>query len=534
LGQASLTLPDRKYYIEAWNNSAYNVYYETMVNTSIKMGASEETAKNEMKDVLEFETQLATISVPIEKQRDKSSQYNLFSKGELILKFKNVRIYNINHYLRLDQIIDSLSGNKIENDEIVNVAEPSFFEKLNELIPKTKKRTLANYIIWRFVLESLPHLSNNWKEIHFSLIGAISGNKVDTSRSEFCLQSVSEYLHIALSSLYIKSKLKKNRKIKREVRMEFKKTASKLVKELLITSKKEFSNIDWMEEETKQKALEKLNAFISLTAYPQQFLKTKKVENYFSEYKIVGEYYEDYFASQKFAVDKQSKKLRWKNKRNDWKEIPNVLNTNAYNEIGKNKFIILLGILQPGLFDGNSRNCMNVARIGSVISHEIFHSFDDEGRQYNKFGNLQNWWDNKTNATFFEKQECVIKQYSKYYVSDIDKYLNAINTQGENIADIAAAVLSYKTFKRLIKSGKCDLCEANKSKFNNDQLFWIYYAQTTSSNNFVKNILSDPHSPGEFRVVGPLSDNVDFSKSFNCGEATPMNPVNKCTNTGVL
>ncbi|RWS20549.1 hypothetical protein B4U80_05213, partial [Leptotrombidium deliense] len=215
-----------------------------------------------------------------------------------------------------------------------------------------------------------------------------------------------------------------------------------------------------------------------------------------------------------------------------WKNVGNVLPTNAYNDFNKNVFVILLGILQPPFFDANSRNCMNIAKIGTVVAHEIFHAFDDQGRQFDKFGNLRNWWDNETNNAFLDRQQCVIKQYNKYFVSQVGRYVNGINTQGENIADIAAVVTAYKTFKRMVKNKQCEICSRSSIKYNVDELFWIQYGQlycgNTQKETLLRQVLSDPHSPNEFRVIGPLSDSIDFSKSFNCPKESQGNPTEKC------
>ncbi|RWS19656.1 membrane metallo-endopeptidase-like protein 1-like protein, partial [Leptotrombidium deliense] len=266
LNQVSLALPDRKYYIEGFKNSAYQAYFKLMVDCAKKMGATDENANSDMKEVLELETQLAQITVPEEEMRDADSQYNLINKKSLVQKYEN---------LQLNNLIDYLSGNTFSDAEELNVAVPPYLDRLNDLIPKTKKRTLANYIIWRVVLESLPHLSQDWRDLYFQFTQTLDGSKSDVPRSQFCLLRVSANFDIALSSLYILKNVRLNNKIQQE--------ASIIVNEVIKTAKQELRKIEWMQDSTKQQAIEKLNQLISITAYPKEYLNTKKVDKQYAE-----------------------------------------------------------------------------------------------------------------------------------------------------------------------------------------------------------------------------------------------------------
>lgn len=189
-------------------------------------------------------------------------------------------------------------------------------------------------------------------------------------------------------------------------------------------------------------------------------------------------------------------------------------------------------MLQGHFFAGDRPNYMNYGGVGYVIGHELTHGFDDLGRLYNADGNLAEWWHPETKRAYLEKTQCIIEQYGNYSDKTVNMSLNGVNTQGENIADNGGLKLAYRAYvasmhKSLVKDPLLP-----GLPYNSEQLFWISAAQTWCSveRPEIKRILiaNDAHAPGQFRVLGTITNSKEFSADFKCAIGTPMNPVQKC------
>ncbi|CAG2110395.1 unnamed protein product [Medioppia subpectinata] len=174
---------------------------------------------------------------------------------------------------------------------------------------------------------------------------------------------------------------------------------------------------------------------------------------------------------------------------------------------------------------------MNFGAIGTVIAHEITHAFDDIGKQFDKYGNNENWWHSTTDTMFKNRTQCLINQYNGYVLQDIATNLNGINTLGENIADNVGVREAFKAYKSYVKQHPKELTLPGL-RYTPEQLFWITYGNVwcTQVRPEVSKMFVDKetHSPARFRVIGTLSNLKEFSQSFNCPEGSPMNPLNKC------
>jgi predicted metalloendopeptidase len=174
---------------------------------------------------------------------------------------------------------------------------------------------------------------------------------------------------------------------------------------------------------------------------------------------------------------------------------------------------------------------MNYASIGLVIGHEITHGFDDQGRQFDLDGNLIDWWEEDTKKAYLEKARCIIEQYGNFTEPNVDLPLNGINTQGENIADNGGTKIAYHAYKNWVEANGKEY-EFPGMNYTTDQLFWISVAQTWCSvyrpEEMKNRITTGVHSPGRFRIIGPLSNMEEFSNDFKCQKGTKMNPVEKC------
>jgi endothelin-converting enzyme/putative endopeptidase len=185
------------------------------------------------------------------------------------------------------------------------------------------------------------------------------------------------------------------------------------------------------------------------------------------------------------------------------------------------------GVLQPPLYDPKLDDAPNYGNTGSTIGHELTHGFDDEGRQFDDQGNLKDWWTKQDAAAFEERVQCVRDQYSQYVIVD-DIKINGKLTSGEDVADLGGTLLAYLAWKKATANEKLE----NRDGFNPDQRFFIGFAQWACENDRPENLrvsaLTDPHSPGKYRINGIVSNMPEFEKAFSCKAGQPMVRENKC------
>nr|CAI5828590.1 unnamed protein product [Callosobruchus analis] len=233
----------------------------------------------------------------------------------------------------------------------------------------------------------------------------------------------------------------------------------------------------------------------------------------------------------KFEAQTNFKKLRQPVDKKQWDQGPAIVN--AFYSPRQNAIEIPAALLQPLIYSKISPKSLNYGGIGVIIGHEITHGFDDSGRQFDKDGNLRQWWNNATIKAFREKAQCITDKYSRYKVTDgNDLHINGKLTLGENIADNGGLKQSYRAYRNWVSQHGEEM-QLPGLNLTHDQLFFLNFAQTWCSSIRPERALlavrSDTHSLGPMRVVGSLSSSQDFAKAYSCPVGSPMNPSEKCS-----
>jgi putative endopeptidase len=287
----------------------------------------------------------------------------------------------------------------------------------------------------------------------------------------------------------------------------------KLVNNLQKVYQLRIENLDWMSKETKEKALAKLNSFTKKIGYPDKW------KNYDDVSIEKDAFYKNQISIDKHDYQEELKKLNKAVDKTEWGMTPPTVN--AYYNPSFNEIVFPAGILQFPFFDVNADDAINYGAIGAVIGHEMTHGFDDQGRQYDKDGNLKDWWTAEDASKFKTKADVVVNQYNKFTLLD-SQHVNGSLTLGENLADIGGLAIAYQAFK-LTAEGKS---EDKIDGFTPDQRFFLSFAQVWRIKNREETLRlrlkTDPHSPEEFRVNGPLSNMPEFYKAFNIKEGDKM------------
>jgi putative endopeptidase len=294
---------------------------------------------------------------------------------------------------------------------------------------------------------------------------------------------------------------------------EGKKRTNEMVEALLTAMKADLAAISWMDDATKAKAQEKLSTFVRKIGYPDKWIDyTKLTVDRRSWLGNVEKAREFEFARR---VSKIGKPLD----RTEWGMTPPTVN--AYYNAQRNEIVFPAGILQPPFYDNALDDGPNFGGVGAVIGHEITHGFDDQGRQFDKDGNFSDWWSGKSAEEFVRRATCVEKQFSSYVAVD-DLHVNGKLTLGENIADLGGLKISHAAFEAAQKGRPKQPVDG----YTPEQRFFLGWGQIWCRNTRPEQarllVQTDPHSPGRWRVEGPLSNMPEFKEGFDCPEDAPM------------
>lgn len=516
LDQSSLGLPDRSYYFKGFNDTTVAAYYDSMVDSAVMLGANRQEARKQMAEALEFETALAKISVPRDQRRNVTRLYNKMTANDLYNLAPNIDWKRYLTQLLRDEQLD------MNKDEVI-VKVPSFIKSIDGLLMNSEPRTIANYMMWRIVRNSMSGLSRKWRELAHSYSTVTTGRQVEEPRWEQCLGSLEGTLGTALSALYVKNHFNRQSKA----------AALEMVDYIRDEFLRMLDEIDWMDDETREEAKLKALGISPYIGYPDELLQDELIEQFFSGLQMSRtNFYQNVRDLRIWSTNYAFGQLRKPNKRGDWRKHAKAAVVNAYYNSLENSIEFPAGILQGAFFDAERPNYMNFGAIGYVIGHEITHGFDDRGRQFDKDGNDRNWWKPKTDARFRERAQCIIEQYSNYTVAENGLKVNGLNTQGENIADNGGIKEAFRAYRRWTKDHGRE-SRLPGLEHTPDQLFWISAANIWCG-KFRPEVLklrvnSGVHSPAKFRIIGPLSNSPEFAQSFNCPVGSPMNPRKKCS-----
>ncbi|HEX2866690.1 MAG TPA: M13 family metallopeptidase [Ignavibacteriales bacterium] len=486
LGQSGLGLPDRDYYLKDDSRSkAIRAKYPEHVEKMFQLlGYSQEDAKKASEVVMNIETELAKVSMDRVEMRDPNKTYNKVSVSGLIDMSPEV---NWSLYFK------TIGW---ENPQDMNVAQPEFFKGLSSIIKEHSINDWKTYLKWHFIRRAAGYLSSNFVEESFDFNGKfLNGLRAMQPRWKRVMFAINGLFGEALGQLYVKETFSP----------EAKDRAKKIVGNLLEAMGERIKNVDWMSSETKDQALKKLAAFNVKIGYPDKWKDYSALEV------KRDSYLENVIRASKFEMKRQLDKIGKPVDRTEWEMTPQTVN--AYYNPLQNEIVFPAAILQPPFYDVNADDAVNYGAMGAVIGHEITHGFDDEGRQFDAQGNIKEWWTKDDAAKFSDRAKLIVEQYNSYFPVD-SMNINGALTQGENIADLGGLNVAFTAFKktREFKDGK------SIDGFTPVQRFFLSWAQVWKNGirkeTLMNALKTDPHSPGKYRVNGPLSNIPEFLQAF--------------------
>jgi putative endopeptidase len=485
LYQAGIGLPDRDYYFNTDSSTigiqkAYKKYLAALFQLT---GSDAASAVKSAGVAYEIEKQLAASHRTNIELRDVKANYNKLAVASLTKKHSNINWATL------------FSDLGIKTDS-VNIGQPAYFDRLNAMLKSVPINDWKAYMKANALATYAGFLSRPFTDAAFEYTKVLTGQAVKKPRTEEMTQAVDGALGHALAQMYVKK--------------YFPEDAKKRMAELVSNLKKAFeariTKLDWMSDSTKAKAKEKLGTFTEKIGYPDKWRDYSRVEV------KRDAWFENVLSANKNDFMEDVAKVGQPVDKTEWYTTPPTVT--AYNNPSKNEIVFPAGILQSPYFDLYADDALNYGGIGMVIGHEITHSFDDQGAQYDKDGNVTNWWTKTDYEKFKARTQQVIDQYNSFTVLD-SMHVKGALTVGENTADIAGVAIAYDAFK-MTEQGK-DTTKLDG--FTPDQRFFISIARiwrVKTRDEFLRMYVNtNNHSPARWRVNGPLMNFTPFYEAFH-------------------
>jgi putative endopeptidase len=492
--QGGLGMPDRDYYFktDARTIKIREAYQQYLVKMLGLMGQDAASAKANGEAIFNLEKALAGASMTRVEMRDPYKLYNKFNVAGINAQTPGLDWKSL------------FTGLKIAGQDSMIIGQPLFFAEVGKQMTATPLNAWKSYLKFHLTNDAAPYLSSAFDNARFDFYGrTIRGQQEQRPRWKRVLSVVDGGAGEMLGQLYVAKNFKP----------EAKQRMLSLVNNLQTTYADRIQRLDWMSPETKGRALAKLNTFLKKIGYPDQWKDYSKLD-------ISNQsFLKNIEASSAFEYDYNLSKLGRPVDRTEWGMTPPTVN--AYYNPAFNEIVFPAGILRYPFFDQNADDAVNYGGIGAVIGHEMTHGFDDQGRQYDASGNLQDWWTPEDAKKFEEKANVVITQFNNYTVLDT-VHVNGELTLGENLADLGGLAIAYEAFMKT-KQAK----EAKKiDGFTPQQRFFLSWAQVWRANTrpeeMASRIVTDPHSPSELRCNGPLSNMQEWYQAFNVPNSAKM------------
>ncbi|ESO99465.1 hypothetical protein LOTGIDRAFT_213427 [Lottia gigantea] len=523
--QAGLGLPERDYYLNKsiTEDKVLKAYLKYMVDVQLLLANGDGSLRNEttenMIEVIKFETLLANATVPNSERRGIQKLYHKMTIAEIQKKFPMINW--LSYFNRLLGIVNISVTNK---EEVVFYA-PTYISALTDILKKSLQdengqRIVKNYLVWHVIKAFAPLLSKKFRDAKEQYSEAIEGMSVSGKDDLWrtCITDTNSVLGFALGAMFVRETLHGESRYKAEEMIEMIKTAFK----------KNLPKLTWMDAKTRLAAIDKADAVVNMIGFPQYILNATQLDKEYEKLFInESEYFYNNVRNLKYQLAENLKTLRKPPKKNSWSMTPATIN--AYYTPSKNEIVFPAGILQAPFYDQTFPKSLNFGAMGVVMGHELTHGFDDQGREFDKHGNLRPWWNNDSVIKFNERAQCMTDQYSSYKLNG--KNMRGKQTLGENIADNGGLKSAFNAYVSWIeKHGEEPPLPA--IGLSHKQLFFLAFAQVWCSSSTKEaihlEIVTDAHSPASIRVLGTLSNSNIFAKLYNCPVGSRMNPKKKC------
>ena len=492
-GQGGLGLPNRDYYTKtgAASDKIRDTYVAHIARTFVLAGESPAEAAADAGRVMSLETALAIASLTPVQLRDPLASYHPMS------------LEQADAVTPLFPWKDFLSIVGLPHLTSLNIGQPDFFRAVNKALQDFPIPDWRAYLRWKLLDGSAGSLSSAFVNENFAFRSTLTGAKEMLPRWRRCLSATDGVLGEALGREYVKVAFTPAAKAK----------ALEIADNLRAVMKERIEHAEWMSPDTRQQALVKLASFNRKIGYPDKWRDYSQLQVERAPFAV------NIMHARQFGTQRNLEKIGKPVDRGEWFMTPPTVN--AYYSPQLNEVVFPAGRLQSPFFHPTYDDGANYGGIGGTIGHEMSHGFDDEGRQFDAHGNLRDWWTAEDAKRYTERATVVEKQYDAYTVLDT-VHVNGKLTLGENLADVVGVSVAFDALEKAIAGKPKPLIDG----FTPEQRFFLAYAQARRANvrpeQALLAIRNDPHSPGEYRVNGPLANMPQFAQAFSCKAGDAM------------
>jgi endothelin-converting enzyme/putative endopeptidase len=504
IDQGGLTLPDRDYYLKDDNPRMKEMrqhLVEYVTQSFTLAGQTPEQAANSAQTVLRIETALARASMDRTSRRDPKNRDHKMSREEAVALGPN---FYLSRYF---------AAVGAPNFAQINVTNPDFFKQVNAVLESESLDSLKTYVSWHVLSAAAPWLSQPFVEANFKYRQNLTGQKEIQARWKRCVNLTDRELGEALGERYVDVTFGP----------EGKHRMLKMVDALETSLAEDIQDLSWMSDETKKQAKVKLDAIRNKIGYPDVYRDYSSVVIKSDD--LLG----NISRANEFESKREIAKIDKPLDRKEWGMTPPTVN--AYYSGSFNEIVFPAGILQPPFFDKTLDDAVNFGGIGLVIGHELTHGFDDQGRKFDPQGNLHDWWTEQDGKEFEKRVSCVADEYSNFVAVD-DLKLNGRLTLGENTADNGGARIALMALEHMIAEDKTGKEGQKIDGYTPEQRFFLGFGRVWCEKRRPEaarvRVLTDPHSPGKYRVDGVVQNMPEFQKAWGCKAGQPMVAENAC------
>jgi len=504
IDQGGLTLPDRDYYIKE-DNPRMKEMRQHLVDYATELftlaGQTPQQAGESAQTVLRIETALAQDSMDRTARRDPKVRDHKMTREEAVA---------LGPDFYLNEYFEKVGAPAFTQ---LNVTNPDFFKKVNGVLESEPLDALKVYVSWHVLNSAAPWLSQPFVDANFKYQQSLTGQKVIQARWKRCVNLVDRELGEALGQRYVEVAFPPESKAR----------MLNMVNLLEKSLSEDIQNLSWMSDDTKKQAQIKLKAIHNKIGYPDKW------RDYSSVVIKPGDLLGDAQRANEFESKREINKIDKPLDRTEWGMTPPTVN--AYYSASDNEIVFPAGILQPPFFDPKMDDAVNFGGIGLVIGHELTHGFDDQGRKFDPQGNLHDWWTKQDGEEFEKRVSCVANEYSNFVAVD-DLKLNGRLTLGENTADNGGARIALAALEQKIAEDKTGKEKQSIDGYTPEQRFFLGFGRVWCEKRRPEvarmRVLTDPHSPGKYRVDGVVQNMPEFEKAWSCKAGQPMVAENAC------
>jgi endothelin-converting enzyme/putative endopeptidase len=499
--QGGLGLPERDFYTREDEHSvATRKEYVAYMTRILKlMGIPAAQAAKDADDVMKLETAMAKASMDVTSRRDPQAVYHPMT----LAKFES-----LDDSFGWSRYFAGLDIPKIEN---LNVVSPDYFTGQEQLLKTEPLAVWKIYFKLHLVTAQAQLLPKAFYDEQFGFFGTyLAGQKEQKARWKLCVRATDVDLGEALGKAYVDKTFGADGKAR----------TLEMVRKIEASMSQDLNQLTWMTPETKKKAEEKLAAITNKIGYPDKWRDYSKL--------IIkpGDAMGNSLRANEFEFNRQLQKIGKPVDRLEWDMTPPTVN--AYYDPQMNNINFPAGILQPPFFSKTADDAENLGAIGAIIGHELTHGFDDQGRQFDAKGNMEDWWTEADTKAFDAKADCLVDEYSAFVVGNGSTHLNGKLTLGENTADNGGTRLAYMALMNVLAQKTIPVVDG----FTPQQRFFLSFGQDWCENNTPEveqlQAQTDPHAINHDRANGVVQNMPEFRQAFSCTVGQPMAPAKAC------